>query len=188
MGYHPGCIAAIVSAHLSLNGGFAIRRREPNPSMDGRRHPQPRQDPPIPRNACDRHDRRRRVSRRGAAGWIDLRRHARGRRRRDAGTDDGRAGASDPGGAGHARHFAGLADVAAIAATCRRLSLDHRPVGARNLLHHLRLQFLSAARPWLGPHHCLSRCNPGRPVADCDIGDRKRRRHGPQSRWCRPCA
>src|SRR6185312_4142516 len=40
---NTGC----ASAHLSLNDGFAIRRRDPDPAMGGRCHPQPYQDPPI---------------------------------------------------------------------------------------------------------------------------------------------
>ena len=84
--------------------------------------------------------------------------------------------ADHPIGAGAARDFAGLAGVAATAATCRLLSPDHRAAGGGNILLDLRQQPLSAALSWLGPDLGVSGGRAGRAVASHHPGRRERRR------------
>ena len=60
--------------------------------------------------------------------------------------------------------------------------------GARDLLLDLRLQPLSAARPWLGPDLGLSGRQPRRAVADHHARGRDAAPTCRRSPWCRPCA
>ena len=181
-------IAAVALAHLSPRTGFAIRRREPNPCIDGICRPEPHQNPQRARNARSRHRRRHAVFMGKPSGRTDLRRHDRGRRRRDRGAAALHAADPDPDGAGAARHFAGLAGVAATAATYGRLSVDHRAAGAGDILLDIRQQHLSAARSWLGPDLGIAGGKPRRAVADHHARRSRRARMYRRSPWCRPCA
>ena len=137
---------------------------------------EPRQDSRHARDPCHRRRRRPAVSVDQPAGRADFRRDGRRRDRRAGRAAGHHAADSDADRAGAARDHAWLAGVAATDPAHERLSPDHRPAGAGDVLFDLRLELLSAARARLGPDLGIAGRKPRRAVADHHAGRREGRR------------